>query len=156
MERKTQIHAEPNQPDLRITREFELPVALLFQAHTDPEIIEQWMSTKVIILEMQKLGRWRYETSNQEGMIVFSAQGTIHDIIPEQKIVRTLEIDNAAFDVQLEILEFQEITSDTSKLTIQSIYRSVMLRDAMLKLPFSYGINMAHDRLQQVVNNLKP
>jgi uncharacterized protein YndB with AHSA1/START domain len=155
MERKTRITAEPGQHDLFITREFELPLELLFKAHSETEIIEQWMSTKVIKLENKKHGNWRYETSNPEGIIVFSAHGTIHEFLPGKKIVRTFEMDNASFDVQLEFLEFEAIDDDNSRLTIQSIYRTPALRDEMLKLPFSYGVNMAHDRLQEIVSKLK-
>jgi hypothetical protein len=52
-------------------------------------------------------------------------------------------------------LEFEKITDDTSKLTMHIIYRSVELRDQMLKLPFAQGINMAHNRLEEIVKNLK-
>ena len=44
MELKTKINAENGKQDLTITREFDLPVELLFKAHTEPELIEQWMS----------------------------------------------------------------------------------------------------------------
>ena len=42
MELKTKIAAEDGQHDLLITREFDLPVELLFKAYVDPEIIVQW------------------------------------------------------------------------------------------------------------------
>ena len=64
-------------------------------------------------------------------------------------------MDNTPFDVQLEFLEFEKLTDDTSKLTMHIVYRSVALRDQMLKLPFAHGINMAHDRLEDIVTKLK-
>ncbi|RFZ94113.1 ATPase [Mucilaginibacter conchicola] len=155
MELKTKIHAEDGRPDLLITREFDLPVQLLFKAYEDAELFEQWMNTKVVKLESRKHGSWAFETSNAEGQVVFKANGTIHDFVPDKKIVRTFEIENAPFDVQLEFLDFERLTDDTSKLTIHSIYRSAALRDQMLKLPFNQGLNMAHNRLQDIVNKLK-
>jgi hypothetical protein len=83
------------------------------------------------------------------------ANGVYHEFIPERKITRTFEMNNGLFDVQLEFLEFEKLTGDTSKLVMQIVYRSVELRDQMLKLPFEYGINMAHSRLQDVVSKLK-
>ena len=59
------------------------------------------------------------------------------------------------FGVQLEFLEFEELTEDTSKLTMHIVYRSVALRDQMLQLPFAQGINMAHNRLQDIASKLK-
>jgi uncharacterized protein YndB with AHSA1/START domain len=155
MERKTKIHAEDGKNDLQIVREFDLPLELLFKAYEEPEIVEQWMGTKVLKLENKKHGGWAFETSDPQGNVVFKANGTIHEFIPNQKITRTFEMENAPFDVQLEFLEFEKLTDDTSKLTIHAVYRTAELRDQMLKLPFAYGINMAHDRLQEIVNKLK-
>ncbi|WP_448701964.1 SRPBCC domain-containing protein [Mucilaginibacter sp. AW1-3] len=155
MEHKTKVNAEAGKQDLTITREFDLPLELLFKAYADPEIVEQWMGTKVIKLENKKHGGWQFETTNEQGTVVFSANGVIHEFTPNQKITRTFEMGNAPFGVQLELLKFEQLTADTSKLTIHSIYESVELRDQMLKLPFAYGINMAHNRLQDIVNKLK-
>lgn len=51
-------------------------------------------------------------------------------------------------------LQFEKITDTTSKITIQTIYKSVDFRDQMLKLPFAQGINMAHNRLQEIIQKL--
>ena len=64
-------------------------------------------------------------------------------------------MENTPFPVQLEFLEFESLSGDKSKLTMQIVYRSPENRDQMLKLPFAQGINMAHDRLQEVVSKLK-
>ena len=154
MEQKTKIAAADGKQDLLITREFDLPVELLFKAYTLPEILEQWMGTKVLKLENKKHGSWQIETSDPEGKVVFRANGTIHEFVQNQKITRTFEMENAPFDVQLEFLEFEKLTNETSKLKIHSIYRSNELRDQMLQLPFAKGLNMAHNRLQDVVCKL--
>ncbi|MCV9928710.1 SRPBCC domain-containing protein [Flavobacterium sp. LS1R49] len=154
MEQKTKINAENSKQDLTITREFDLPLELLFKAYTEPKIVEQWMGTKVLKLENKKHGSWQFETSDAKGNIVFKANGAIHEFIQNQKIIRTFEMENAPFSVQLEFLEFEKLTDNTSKLTIHSIYKSVAHRDQMLKLPFAQGLNMAHNRLQEIANKL--
>lgn len=155
MEQKTKINAEPGKQDLVITREFDLPVELLFKAHAEPEIVEQWMGTKVRKLESKKHGGWQFETADPQGNVVFRANGVIHEFVPNRKITRTFEMEGAPFDVQLEFLEFEKLSGDTSRLSMHVIYRSVALRDQMLKLPFAQGVNMAHNRLQDVVGKLK-
>lgn len=160
MERKTKITAPQGKNDLTITREFDLPLELLFKAHAEPEIFEQWMSheygtTKVVKYEGKRHGSWAFQTSDQQGNIVLRAGGTIHEFIPEKKITRTFEMENSPFDAQLEFLEFEPLSEDTSKLTIHSVYRTSELRDQMLKLPFAQGLNMAHNRLEEIVNKLK-
>ena len=155
MKQKTRIHAEDNKQEIVITRDFDLPVHLLFKAYEDPEIVEQWMGTKVLKLENKQHGGWQLETSDAEGNVVFRAHGVIHEFLPDRKIVRTFEMADAPFDVQLEFLEFEPVTAETSKLTIHILYRSIELRDQMLQLPFAAGLNMAHNRLQEIVHQLK-
>lgn len=155
MERKTKISAENGQQEILITREFDLPLELLFKAYVEPEILEQWMGTKVLKLENKKHGSWQFETKDPNGNVVFSANGVIHDFVPNERIIRTFEMDNANFAPQLEFLEFEKLTDETSKITIQTIYKSVEHRDYQLKLPFAQGLNMAHNRLQEIVNQLK-
>lgn len=154
MERKTKVHAEEGKQELLITREFDLPVELLFKAHEDPDILQQWMNTKVLKLENKKYGSWQLETSDAQGNVVFRANGVFHEFVPNQKITRTFEMENAPFGVQLEFLEFEKLTDDTSKLTIHTLFKSVALRDQLLKLPFAQGINMAHNLLQKIVSKL--
>jgi len=155
MERKTKINAEDGRQDLVISREFDLPVELLFKAYVEPDIVEQWMGTKVLKLESRKHGGYEFETSDAKGNVVLRINGAIHECSPNRRITRTFEMENTPFPVQLEFLEFEPLTDDTSKLTMQIVYRSNEHREQMLKLPFAYGVNMAHNRLQEVVSKLK-
>lgn len=155
MERKTNVAAAEGKHDLIITREFDLPLELLFTAYIEPEIIEQWMGTKVLKLECKKHGSYQIETSDPKGNVAFRASGVIHELIPNQKITRTFEMEGMPFGVQLEVYEFEKIDEDTSKLTMHVIYESVKQRDEVLKLPFAQGINMAHNRIQDILSNSK-
>jgi uncharacterized protein YndB with AHSA1/START domain len=160
MERKTKINAENGKQEMLITREFELPVELLFKAHAEADIIEQWMSheygtTKVIKLESRKHGSWHYETTDIQGKVAMRAGGVIHEFVPNTRITRTFEMDNSTFGVQLELYTFEKLSDDTSKLSMHVIFESVEQRDQLLKLPFSQGLNMAHNRLQDILSKLK-
>ena len=154
MERKTKINAEEGKQELVITREFDLPLELLFKAYEEPEILEQWMGTKVLKLESKKHGSYQFETTDPKGN-KHRFNGAIHEFIRNRKITRTFEMENTPFGVQLEITEFERITDDSSKLSMHVIYESVALRDEVLKLPFAQGINWAHNRLQEVAGKLK-
>jgi uncharacterized protein YndB with AHSA1/START domain len=155
MEQKTKVFAENGKHDVLITREFDLPVELVFKAYANADIVEQWMELKVLKLESKKHGSYQFEKTDDKGNVVFKANGVIHEFSPNHKIKRTFEMENAPFGVQLEILEFEKLTADTSKLSIHSIYESIELRDQLLKLPFAQGLNWAHNRLQEVLNKLK-
>lgn len=159
MGQKTKINAEDGKQDLLITREFDLPLELLFKAHADPEIIGQWMShehgTTKVKQENKKHGTWQFETTDPKGNKIFGADGVILEFVPNEKITRTFEMENAPFPVQLEFIEFEKLTDSSSKLTMQMIFKSVAIRDQLLKMPFAQGINMAHNRIQELFNKLK-
>jgi uncharacterized protein YndB with AHSA1/START domain len=155
MKQKTKVNAESGKQELVITREFDLPLELLFKAYTEPGIVEQWMGTKVLKLENKNHGSYQFETSDAQGNVLFRANGVIHEFSPDRKIIRTFEMENASYGAQLEFLEFEKHTGNSSKLNMQIVFRSVAIRDQMLQLPFARGLNMAHNRLQEIVGKLK-
>ena len=154
MERKTKINAEDGKQELVITREFDLPLELLFKAYAEPDLVEQWMGTKVLKLESKKHGSYHFETTDPKGN-KHGFTGTIHEFIPNRKITRTFEMENTPFGVQLEIYEFEQLTDESSKLNMHVIYESVAQRDQVLQLPFAKGIDMAHNRIQDILSKLK-
>lgn len=152
MERKTHIHAEDGKQELIITREFDLPLELLFRAYEEAEIVEQWMGTKVLKLENKKHGSYRFETTDPKGNI-HGFNGVYHEFIPNQRITRTFEMESAAIGPQLEFLEFEKLSDTRSKLTMQVIYRSVEARAMQLEMPFAMGLNMAHNRIEELLKS---
>src|ERR1700744_471787 len=121
MEKKTKVKAEDGKLDLVITREFDLPLELLFKAYAQPELVEQWMGTKVLKLESKKYGSYQFETSDDKGNVMFKANGVIHEFNPNKKITRTFEMENTPFGVQLEIYEFEQLSNNTSRLNMHVI-----------------------------------
>lgn len=154
MELKTKVDAEEGKQYLVITREFDLPVDLLFKAYIEPELVEQWMNTKVVKLDCKKHGSYEFETSDPKGNVLVRMNGTIHEFEEDKKITRTFQMENTPFPVQLEFLEFEALSGETSKLTMQIVYKSIEYRTQMLQMPFAQGINMAHNRIQEILNKL--
>ena len=154
MEQKTKIHTEEGKQELHIIREFDLPLELLFKAYVEPELVEQWMGTKVLKLENKKHGSYQFETTDPKGN-KHGFNGVIHEFSANKKITRTFEMENTPFGIQLEFLEFESLSENTSKLRMHVVYRSVAIRDQLLQMPFAQGINIAHKRLEEIVNKLK-
>lgn len=155
MEQKTKVTAEDGKQEILITRIFDLPVNLLFKAYTEPGLVQQWMGNKVLKMENKAHGSYQFETTDDQGNVLFRANGSIHKITENQNITRTFEMENTPFPVQLEFLDFEPINDETSKLSIKIVFRSVADRDNLLKLPFAKGINMAHNQLQKIFNGSK-
>src|ERR1051325_5319872 len=154
MELKTKVEAIEGTQDLHITRDFELPLELVFRAYAEPELVEQWMGTKVEKLENKKGGGYQFVTTDPKGnQYVF--RGAIHDFVPNAKIVRTFEMEGVQLGVQLEVIQFERVTDDSCRLIMHTIYESNQLRDQQLQMPFKQGINMAHKRMEEILSKLK-
>lgn len=156
MEQKTKVNAENGRQDLTITREFDLPLDLLFKAYAEPEIIEQWMSnpystTKLLKFEGKNHGSYQMETTDPQGNVAFRANGVIHQFVENKKIIRTFEMEGTPFGVQLEVYEFVSFSDDRCRLDMHVIYESGAQRDEVLKMPFAQGINMAHNRIEEIL-----
>src|SRR5688500_16954229 len=151
----TKVTEQDSKQKITIKNEFVLTDELLFRAHCEPDNVEEWMGSKVLKLEGRKHGSWQLQKRDDNGNVVFGANGVFHEFVPNKKIIRTFEMENTPFDVQLEFFEFEKLTDETSKLTMHIIFRSIALRDQVLKMPFAAGINMAHNRLEEVVSKLK-
>ncbi|HRG58812.1 MAG TPA: SRPBCC domain-containing protein [Bacteroidia bacterium] len=149
---KTQLEAPKNTQEIFITRTFEIPLEDLFEAFVLPELFEAWMGTNVIHLNAIQHGSYAFETSHQ-GKVMLRAHGVFHDVIKNAQIVRTFEMEEQIFPAQFEILNFEKISEESSKLSMHIVFQSIYYRDEMLKLPFSYGLNMAHERLEELLNN---
>ncbi|WP_409151757.1 SRPBCC domain-containing protein [Sphingobacterium sp. BS-2] len=154
MEQKTKLTAHEGSQDLLITRVFDLPLGSLFRAFEEPSLFEQWMNTRVLKMENANHGSYAFETSHN-GTVAFRAHGTIHEFVPNTRITRTFEMEGTPLPVQLEFLEFEELTEVTSKLTMHIVFKSVGARDQLMQMPFARGLDMAHNRLQEIASQLK-
>src|SRR5580698_650774 len=129
MSNQTKIIAEEGKQELFMVREFDLPVDLLFRAYTDPDLLVQWMGNpnseiKVEKMENKSHGSWRFVHTDKAGK-KYCFNGVIHEFLAPQRIIRTFQIENTGgpCNVQLEFINFEEISDSTSKLTVQTLFK---------------------------------
>ena len=160
MDLKTKVTAEDGKHDLLITREFDLPVELLFKAYVDPEIIVQWKTppnttAKILKSAMGKHGSFQMQITGADGNVMAVTHGVIHDLIPNQKIIRTFQVEGAPMGVQLEVYDFEKLSDETSRLNMHVIYETVAQRDMVFKGPASANMDMSFNRLQELLGKRK-
>ena len=154
---KTQITAEPGLPQIVITREFAAPRELLFRAHTDPELIAQWLgprhlSTTVERLDVRDGGTWRFihrDTADN----AYGFHGVYHGRPSVDGIVRTFEFEGAPGHISLETLTFEEHGGGTI-LRASAVFQSVEDRDALLQSGMEQGANDSMERLDDLMARL--
>ena len=154
---KTQIVAEPGVPFIEITREFDAPRALLFRAHTDPDLLVQWLGPRAQTMTIDHLdvrhgGTWRYTSRDADGND-YGFHGVFHGTPSPDGIVQTFEFEGWPGHVSLESLTFEERGGRTL-LRAHSVFQSVEDRDQMVESGMEQGVVEGYERLDELVARL--
>jgi uncharacterized protein YndB with AHSA1/START domain len=155
----TQITAEPGMPWIVITREFDAPRELLFRAHTDPELLVQWLGPRRLEIRIDRHeardgGTWRFVHRDADGN-EFGFHGVHHGTPTPDCMVRTFEFEGAPGHVSLETMTLEEHDGKTL-VREKSVFQSVEDRDAMVQSGMEEGVRESHDRLDELINRLSP
>ena len=152
--RETQIAADPDVPLIRITREFDAPPAKVFRAHTDPDLVVQWlgphgMEMRVDHYDCRTGGSYRYVHSDANGEYAF--HGSFHEVRPDERIVQTFTFEGMPDGVALEKLVLTDLGDGRTRLTATSLCDSFADRDAMLASGMEVGVVQGYERLDEVL-----
>ena len=158
--KKSIITAEPGKQEIFITREFDAPRELVYKAFTDPELIPRWLgprelTTKIDKFESKEGGYWRFVHSDPSGN-EFGFHGVTHELSAPERIIRTFEFEGLPErgHVVLETAEFEALPDGRTKLTTQSVFRSVADRDGMVQSGMERGVTDSHERLDEILAEL--
>ena len=156
---KTQIVAEPGLTTLTITRTFAASPELLFRAHTDPDLLVQWLGPRRLTMEIDQYdvrngGTWRYVHRDADGT-EYGFRGVFHGTPSLDGIVQTFEFEGAPGHVSLEKMTF-EAQGDRTLLRTVSAFHSVAARDALVESGMEHGVNDGYERLDEMIARLVP
>ena len=141
-------------PWIDFTREFDAPVAAVFDAHRDPQKVKQWLGPhgyEMVIDEWDFTtgGGYRYEHRTDHGN--FGFRGVFHTIRENEFALQTFEFDGAPDEVALEFMWFEDLGNGRTRLRGRSIGRTVEGRDAMVESGMETGMSEGYDRLEELV-----
>ncbi|MBA2577044.1 MAG: SRPBCC family protein [Euzebyaceae bacterium] len=151
---ETEITADPDVPLVRITREFDAPPAKVFRAHTDPELLVQWLgprSTEMRIdhYDCRTGGSYRYLHSSDGNE--FGFRGCFHEVRPSELIVQTFTFEGFPDGVALERLVLTDLGDGRTRLTATSLVDSFEARDAFLASGMEVGVREGYERLDELL-----
>lgn len=154
---RTTITAEPGKQEIVITREFDAPRELVFKVVTDPELLPQWwgpryLSTIVDKMDVRPGGQWRFLNRDAQGN-EYAFHGVYHEVLAPERIIDTFEFEGLpeTGHVTLETLRLVELPGGRTRLITQSVFQSVIDRDAALQSGMESGINDSYDRLSDIL-----
>lgn len=155
--KETKITAEPGRQEFFITREFDAPRDLVFKAFTDPELLKRWYGCRDFTMKFDKYvpgegGSYRYIHTDPAGND-YAFHGVIHEVTAPERIIQTFEFEGLPErgHVVMETIMFEPLPGGRTKLTGQSVFRSVADRDGMLKSGVERGANESHERLDELL-----
>jgi uncharacterized protein YndB with AHSA1/START domain len=152
--RETQIFADPDVPLVRIIREFDAPVEKVYRAHTDPDLVVQWMGpnstqTRIVEWDARTGGSWRYVAT--EGEEEYGFYGSFHELRPNELIVQTFTWEGMPDGVALERLLFEDLGDGRTRLTSTSLVDSFEGRDGFLASGMEVGVNEGYEKLDALL-----
>lgn len=145
-----------NDLEIVITRVFDAPREIVFQAHGQPEMLKRWMlgppSWEMTDCEIERRAngsyRWAWRHENGQTM---SIHGVIREWTPPARFVSTQVMK----DMKCETLVTHEFAERDGKatLTMTTRYPSRQMRDAALQREMEHGVALSYDRLDEVLRS---
>jgi len=151
---ETEITADPNVPLVRITREFDAAPAKVFRAHTDPDLVVQWLAPRrhemrIDHYDCRTGGSYRYLHVSDGNE--FGFHGCFHEVRPSEVIVQTFTFEGVPDGVALERLVFDDLGHDRTRLTATSLVDTFEGRDAFLASGMESGVREGYERLDELL-----
>jgi len=148
----------PSDREIVLSRDFDAPRALIFEAMSRPEHLRNWYGPREMqIAELQQDlrpgGTWRIVHRDPSGND-FAFRGEFREIDPPQRMVRTFEWEGMPGHIAVETLQLDELGPRRTRLTVTSLFDSVEDRDGMLQSGMERGASESYDRLAEYVRTL--
>jgi uncharacterized protein YndB with AHSA1/START domain len=157
---ETKIIAEPHKQDITIVREFDAPRDLVFRAYTEADLYARWVGPRGYVMELEQFepwsgGSWRYMHRDGEGN-EYRFHGINHEVTAPERIIGTFEYEGLPErgHVALEAAVFEALPGNRTRVTAQSVFRSVADRDGMLESGMEIGVNDSHAQLDELLASL--
>lgn len=149
----------PSDEEIRLTRLFDAPRHLVFEAMTRPEHVKRWWgqlgegySVPVCEIDLRVGGAWRFVNRHPKGEAVF--YGEYREIAPPSRLVFTEIFESFPDAVSVVTAEFTDEGGKT-RFTATVRYPSLDLRNTVLASGMATGAGISYDRLEDLVGELQ-
>ena len=148
----------PSEREIVITRVFDAPRRLVFEAISKPEHVTRWWGPRSMTMvscemDFRPGGAWRFVKRGPDGND-YGFRGVYREIEPPERIVQTFEFEGVPGHVSVETATLEELDGKT-KLTVKCLYQSVEDRDGHYNSGMESGMRESHDRLAELLSTMK-
>jgi uncharacterized protein YndB with AHSA1/START domain len=149
----------PSEREIRMTRLFNAPRHLVWEAMSKPEHIKRWWgclgegySVPVCEVDLRPGGKWRFVNRHAKGEAEF--YGEYREIVPPERVVFT-EIFAPFPDAGSLVTAVLTEENDKTRLTVTAQYPSLEVRDLVIGTGMAKGAAASYDRLEEVAAELQ-
>lgn len=155
--------ATANEPaserEVIITRVFDAPARVLFEAYSRPEHIKRWFGPEgwpVTLCEMDFRvgGRFRFAMTGPSGRQNTPFGGEYLEIVPDRKIVYDNGFETKGAGRMVVTVTFDELGGGQTRLTIHTLFESIAMRNSHMSRGFEQGTNSGLDQLAECAAEL--
>ena len=145
------VTAPDGVPFIDFEREFDAPVAAVFRAHAEPELLTQWLGPrgyemKIDHYEFRTGGGYRYLHTDQNGE-AYAFNGVFHTVRPNEFAIQTFEFEGFPDVVSIESMTFEDLGGGRSRVRGHSVFPSLEARDGMVASGMEGGMSEGYERL---------
>lgn len=150
----TQITADSDLPTIHMVREFDAPPEAVYRAHTDPDLVRQWLGPRQLTMRIDRWdaqtgGSYRYVHSGEDGT-EHAFYGSFHELRPHDRIVQTFTYEGFPDGVCLETVTFEDLGGRT-RLHGLSVFETREARDMMIASGMETGVVEGYERLDELI-----
>ena len=149
----------PSEREIAMTRVFDAPRHLVFEAYTKPELLKRWLGVRngwtldVCEIDLRVGGRYRYVWRGANGQEM-GMGGVFLEIEPPERIVSTEAFDNPWYPVEAVGTVLLVEQDGKTTLTLSVLYQSQEARDGILQTPMAEGVGESFDKLAEVLASM--
>ena len=152
------ITAPEGVPFIDIEREFDAPVAAVFRAHAEPDLIKQWLGPNGYEMDIDHFdftsgGGYRYIHRNPAGE-EYAFNGVFHVVRDNDFAIQTFEFEGFPDVVSIESLTVEDLGGGRTRLRAHAVYPSLEARDGMIASNMEVGVTEGYERLDKVAASL--
>jgi uncharacterized protein YndB with AHSA1/START domain len=149
----------PSDTDIRMTRLFDAPMGLVFEAMTKPEHVKRWWgqlgdgySVPVCEIDLRVGGKWKFVNRHPKGEATF--YGEYREISPPDRMVHTEIFADFPDTVSVVTTVLTEEGGKT-RLTATVRYPSKEVRDMVMSTGMEHGAGISYDRMEDLLGALQ-
>jgi len=142
----------PSDTEIEVTRVFNAPRQLVWDAHTQPRLVQRWLlgpdgwTMPICEIDFRVGGKYRYGWANPSDGRAFEMGGVFKEIAPIERIVHSERFGEAESQVTMRLAE----TGGKTTMTLNIRYDSKAVRDAAFATGMTSGMERSYQRLDEI------